>query len=254
MPDYVGERTAGFGYLHNSNSSRAAKFTMSQNQKYSNNDSSNTPEDLAGLEACLRNLSHDDQAVQIIREFAKKLGKTSQRQKVFNEKGSLIREPIYYEDVVHRGLIDPEEDSFTLLQGDIVSTDAAYFLGERITGNKYAVATSTCDLVPKRRQYAALLRVQPIRNDDPSAKQILTELLTFKSTQRMYLPRLPDDSPDVVGNALLFDGIVQIRLEDLLLATRHASLSLVGWRIFGSLVRSIMVRAGDSEIRMRSSI
>lgn len=227
---------------------------MSQNQKYSNNDFSNTPEDLAGLEACLQNLSHDDQAVQIIQEFAKKLGKTRQRQKIFNEKGSLIREPIYYQDVVRQGLIDPEEDSFTLLQGDIVSTDAAYFLGVRITGNKYAVATSTCDLVPKRRQYAALLCVQPISKDDPSAGQVLSELLKFTSTKRMYLPRLPDDSPDVVGNALIFDGIAQIRLEDLLLATRHASLSLVGWRIFGSLVRSIMVRAGDSEIRMRSSI
>jgi hypothetical protein len=70
----------------------------------------------------------------------------------------------------------------------------------------------------------------------------------------MYLPRLPDDSSDIVGNALLFDGIVQIKLDDLLLATRHASLSLVGWRIFGSMVRSIIVRAGEEEVKMRSSL
>ncbi len=38
------------------------------------------------------------------------------------------------------------------------------------------------------------------------------------------------------------------------MATRHAFFSLVGWRIFGSLVRSIMVRAGASEVRMRASI
>jgi len=51
---------------------------------------------------------------------------------------------------------------------------------------------------------------------------------------------------------VVFDGVIQIRLDDLLLATRHASLSLVGWRIFGSLVRTIMVRAGASETEMRS--
>lgn len=67
----------------------------------------------------------------------------------------------------------------------------------------------------------------------------------------MYLPRLPNDMDNVLANAVNFDGIVQVRLEDLLLATRDASLSLVGWRIFGSLIRSIMVRAGESEVLMR---
>jgi hypothetical protein len=70
----------------------------------------------------------------------------------------------------------------------------------------------------------------------------------------MYLPPFADDSSDTVGNSLLFDGIVQIHLDDLLLAQRHASLSLVGWRIFGSMVRSILVRAGEDEIKIRSSI
>ena len=70
----------------------------------------------------------------------------------------------------------------------------------------------------------------------------------------MYLPPLPGDDKTVLANAVLFDGVIQIRLEDLLLATRHASLSLVGWRIFGSLVRTIMVRAGSSEVTMRRSL
>ena len=69
-----------------------------------------------------------------------------------------------------------------------------------------------------------------------------------------YLPPLPGDADTVLANAILFDGIVQIRLEDLLMSTRHASLSLVGWRIFGSLVRTIMVRAGESEVKMRTSL
>lgn len=70
----------------------------------------------------------------------------------------------------------------------------------------------------------------------------------------MYLPPLPDDESDVIANAAIFDGMVQIRLDDLLLSRRYASLSLVGWRIFGSLIRSIMVRAGESEVNMRVSL
>ncbi len=213
---------------------------------------SNVPGNLTELEAHLQTLSHDDNALKIIQKFAMNLGKTNQRQRVFNEKGAIVREPIIYQDVLARGLIAHNEDPFILLQGDIVSTDTAYFLGHRITGIKFAVVTSTCDLVPKRREYAALLRVQPIKKDDHYAKQVLGELLKFSSTQRMYLPPLPNDPLDVIGNALVFDGIVQVRLEDLLMATRLASLSLVGWRIFGSLVRTIMVRAGESEVRMRS--
>jgi hypothetical protein len=138
-----------------------------------------------------------------------------------------------------------------LLQGDIISTDSAYFLGERLTGMKFAIATSTCALVPQRREYASLLRVEPVYTDNKDAKQVIGELLIFTSTKRMYLPRLPNDMDNVLANAVNFDGIVQVRLEDLLLATRDASLSLVGWRIFGSLIRSIMVRAGESEVLMR---
>ncbi len=98
-----------------------------------------------------------------------------------------------------------------------------------------------------------LLRLQPIRVNDSNAKQLLSEMLKFKSTQRMYLPPLPGDADDVVANAVIFDGLIQIRLDDLLVSTRHASLSLVGWRIFGSLVRSILVRTGPSEVAMREA-
>jgi hypothetical protein len=208
--------------------------------------------DLAALEHQLQTLSHDSQALDLIQAFAKSLGKTNARQRVFNASGALVRAPIFYQDVLKRGLLHSEEDAFTLLQGDIVRTDAAYFLGERIIDTRFAIATSTCDLVPGRREYAALLRLQPLSKHDPNIKSLLGELLRFGSTQRMYLPPLPEDPLEVVANVILFDGIVQIRLEDLLLATRQASLSLVGWRIFGSLVRTIMVRAGESEVRLRS--
>ena len=213
-----------------------------------------TPENLIELESYLQTLSHDIQPLAIIQSFAKRIGRTKARQRLFNASGALVRSPIEYQTLKDQGLISPEEDIFTLLQGDIVSSNAAYFFGDRLTGTKFTIASSTCDLVPGRRQYASLLRLQPITTDNPYAKQLLGEMLKFTSTQRMYLPPLPGDDDTVLANAIMFDGVVQIRLDDLLIATRHASLSLVGWRIFGSLVRTIMVRAGESEVKMRTSL
>lgn len=206
---------------------------------------------LSDLEQQLQRLSHDSHALELIQDFALNLGKTKDRQVLFGAEGVLVCKPIDYKDVLKRGLVDQTEDPFALLQGDIVSTESAYLMGERLTQIKFAIASSTCDLVPERRKYASLLRLQPICSHSPKAKQIIGEMLKFKSTQRMYLPTLPGDADDVIANAIVFDGVIQVRLEDLLLATRHASLSLVGWRIFGSLVRFIMVRAGESEARIR---
>jgi hypothetical protein len=213
---------------------------------------SDLPNDLAALEVALRYLSHDERAVQLVRSFADQLGKTKQRQQIFNAPGALVRTPIEYDAAVASGVINATEDRFGLLQGDIVSTDAGYMLGERLAGVKFVIASATCDLVTGRREYAALLRIQPITVDTPQAANLLGQLLKFQSTQRLYLPPLPQDAPDTLANAALFDGIVQIKLERLLLATRLASLSLVGWRIFGSMIRSLLARTGDGEIRLRS--
>ena len=216
---------------------------------------------LKDLEVELRELSHDTNPLKLIQDFAESLGKTANRQRIFNKRGALVQKPILYQDVLEKGLLDstdfsdlPSVDPFVLLQGDIVSTNTAYLRGERLEGMKFAIASSTCDLVPNRREYAALLRLEPIIADYPNAKELISNLLKFKSTQRMYLPPLPEDGEEVIANAVIFDGIVQIYLNDLLMAKRDASLSLVGWRIFGSLVRIIMVRAGESEIKMRTNL
>lgn len=213
---------------------------------------SDLPTDLATLEVALRYLSHDERAVQLVQSFADRLGKTKQRQQIFNAPGALVRSPLEYDVAMASGVIDATEDRFRLLQGDIISTDAGHLLGERLTRMKFVIASSTCDLVTGRREYAALLRIQPITVDTPQAANLLGQLLKFQSTQRLYLSPLPQDTPDTLANAVLFDGIVQIELERLLLATRLVSLSLVGWRIFGSMIRSLLVRTGDGEVRLRS--
>jgi hypothetical protein len=57
----------------------------------------------------------------------------------------------------------------------------------------------------------------------------------------------------VLANAVSFDGMAQVESADLQLSTRVASLSLVGWRIFGSLLRNVVARAGINEVAMRTS-
>jgi hypothetical protein len=210
-------------------------------------------ESLVALEFALKDLSHDDRAVQLIRSFAENLGKTKYRQQVFNAAGALVRSPLEYDEALAQGIIDAQEDRFQLLQGDIIVTESGYLLGERLTTMKFVVASATCDLVPGRRQYAALLRIQPITAEDPQSANLLGQLLKFQSMQRLYLPPLPQDSPSTLANVILFDGIVQVDVERLLLATRLGSMSLVGWRIFGAVVRSLLARTGEGEIRLRNS-
>jgi hypothetical protein len=141
---------------------------------------------LSALELALRDLSHDERAVEVVRQFAANLGKTKQRQQVFNAPGALVRTPLDYDEALASGTIAPTEDRFSFLQGDIVSTDAAYLLGNRLTGMKFVIASATCDLVPARREYAALLRIQPISIDTPQAANLLGQLLKFRncSTQK----------------------------------------------------------------------
>ncbi|GJD21348.1 hypothetical protein RIVM261_063040 [Rivularia sp. IAM M-261] len=119
---------------------------------------------------------------------------------------------------------------------------------------KFLIASSTCDLVENRRENAVLFRIQSITDDDKAAASTISELLRFKSTKLMYLPRLKSDTTDVIANLVLLDGVVQIRLDDLHLATRHASLGLTRWRIFGALLKTVMARTGESEVKMRTSI
>lgn len=214
--------------------------------------------DLHDLEIRLRLLSHNTDALQIIQEFAAGFKKTKQRQEVFNTAGALVQAPIFHSEALERGLITAEEDAFVVLQGDIISTEAAYFMGERLVERRFLVANSTCDLVPGRRSYAVLLPLHRIGagetlEEQERIKKLLGELLSFKSTRRMYLPPLPHDPKEVIANAVEFDGFAQGQMEDVLLAERIASLSLTGWRVFASHLRGILARTSDSEIRLRTT-
>ena len=209
---------------------------------------------LVELERRLRSLSHSEEAIQELQTFASLLSGTQERLAIWTAHNAILRRPIENEEIEALGFNTPE-DAFTMLQGDVIRTESAYFLGERVTGwPKYAILNSSCDLVPGRSSYAALLRILELRKDEEKAKEKLGTLLKFTRRDSMYIPVLPDDGPDVIGNVIQFDGICQIRSSELLLSHRLASLSLVGWRIFASFARTVIARANSREVLIRSTV
>jgi hypothetical protein len=208
---------------------------------------------LHDLEKKLRKESHRLAAVKMIRIFTLEFKNTAARQLVFNQPGALIRPPILYKEALDQGFLKPEEDKFSLLQGDVIRTNRAFHAGEKIGEDTlFVVLSPTCDLVPNRQEWTTLLRISPITKSTEDYKGFLNTLLLFKRTHSLYLPPLNND-PEILGHSVSFDGFAQIPLADALSSERVASLSLVGWRIFGSMVRNILVRAGQGEVKMRSS-
>lgn len=128
-------------------------------------------------------------------------------------------------------------------------------MGERIAGMpKFAVLNSSCDMVPGRMTHASLLRILPIRKDEERAKEKLGTLLKLSRRDSMYLPVLPNDAEDVVGNVISFEGICQTRSSDLFLAHRVASLSVVGWRTSASFTRTVMAHSNPREVELRMAV
>lgn len=117
------------------------------------------------------------------------------------------------------------------------------------------MATSTCDLVPGRRETAYLLPVEPRRPKDYADEQRLRNdpgnLMAFKTTRYLYLPPPPDDEEDVLFNVVPLDPFAQCDNRALQLAERRASMTLVGWRVFGALLRAVQIREATEEASIR---
>jgi hypothetical protein len=189
-----------------------------------------------------------------VQAFSAALSGTRERLALWNASNAILRRPIEHGEIAELGFNTPD-DAFTMLQGDVIRTESAYFLGERVTSRpKYTILNSSCDLVPGRNSFAALLRILELRRDEEKAKEKLGTLLKFTRRDSMYLPVMPDDDADVIGNVIQFDGICQIRSSELLLSHRLASLSLAGWRIFASFARTVIARANPREELIRAAV
>jgi hypothetical protein len=147
-------------------------------------------------------------------------------------------------------------ERFHVLQGDIIRTSAAFELGSRRESASYIVATSSCDLVLGRRMSALLFPIEAKRRGDyetepDKLKSDLGSLTLFLPKQQFFLPALADDDPDVLYNIAHLDPLAVISNENINLSERRASLTLVGWRMFGALTRGLLIREAEQEEAMR---
>lgn len=207
--------------------------------------------DLSSLEQVLAPLSHGDAAVVALQQALRPL-RRRQRQDFLNT--HMLRPSIRYAEL--KDQLPTGMEPFLALQGDVVRTDAAYILGVRKDRGRpsYVVATSTCDLIPKRRETITLLQVLPRRLAEYSKEFMANEiaqLTSFKQTRQFYLPPLDDDD-DVSYNVVLLDAQAQCTNASLDVIERRASMSLVGWRVFGALLRTLQVREAEGEIDIRT--
>ena len=79
----------------------------------------------------------------------------------------------------------------------------------------------------------------------------LANLVAFKSNHYFYLPPLPDDDEDVLYNVAHLDPLALCANEDVPIAERRASMTLIGWRIFGAFLRNMQVREAKEEVAIR---
>ena len=210
---------------------------------------------LRDLEADLAPLTHNTAVLERIKAFAEIIGaKSHQRQPVLNLSGVLLQPPITLTDAFMRGYA-AESDAFNVLQGDVITTQSAYFMGERLTGERrFVVLTPSCDLVSGRREHASLLSMSAITATTDKAKELLSSLTAFRRSDAMYLPPLEADlERGILGFAVSFDGVCNIGNAEIQTATRLASASLVGWRVYCAMLQSVLTRAGTDEIALRRS-
>jgi hypothetical protein len=212
-------------------------------------------EQLSSLETDLAPLTHNPEIIHRVQAFAAAIGaKTRQRQPVLNLPRVLLQAPMTYADAMKRGY-SSESDQFSVLQGDVISTQSAFFMGRRLEGQRRFVAlTPTCDLVFERREFASLLEMTPITSETDKASELLSSLTAFRRTDSIYFPPLESDlDQGILGFAVSFDKVCSIGNAEIQTATRLASSSLIGWRVFCAMLQSVLTRAGDDEVRLRRS-
>jgi hypothetical protein len=121
---------------------------------------------LEELEQQLRSISHSEEAIQAVQAFSNGLAGTKAPWRFGTRRMRLSADRSNMDKAAALGF-DTPNDQFTVLQGDIVQSEAAYFYGERIAGMpKFAVLNSSCDPVPGRTAHASLLRILSIRRDE----------------------------------------------------------------------------------------
>lgn len=213
--------------------------------------------DLEALEQELKEYSHGDTAITILKSALKGLDLPT-RQNLID--AHFVCDPIAHDAAVAR--MGKPVQKFHVLQGDVIRTESAFMAGRRQNNfPSFIITTSTCDLVVGRAAshgapaIVSLLFVEPRRlSSYPTHEKYaneLTNLLSFRTKKYFYLPALADDPEDVLFNIVHLGAIAQLENVHLPAVERRASLTVLGWRAMGGLVRSLQIREAEEEAELR---
>jgi hypothetical protein len=216
-----------------------------------------TAKHIAALTNQLQELPHDTTAARILADYLKnEFPNTVSRRDFLTTLNVLVRPKVTQDEALEHGFLQADEPGEFIIQGDIITTDSAYTLGVRREGGvKYAIANSSCDLSGDAGRVdkgsGVLFAVQPVFSINPAAVSIIGQLVGMKNNSRMFLPAFQDDDPNVSCNYIDFAAPATASFQNILNATRHASLTALGWQIFASLHRRWFTREPEFERKMR---
>lgn len=203
----------------------------------------------------LKDHSHPTRGIEILKDFAEEQVTSKNISAVIGVFENIFSYPIEFQQALARGIVT-DKDDFKFLQGDIISSNAAYYLGFRVDNSPlFAVATSTCDLSEGRRDCILLYPIKEIRAPfSPEDKQLVNNGIKFKSTQYIIIPKLPHQNEAVKYNLIDISKPHTIASNDLFNSHRMYSMTLLGWRLFGSVISFITNRAANGESALRTQM
>ncbi|GAA0510165.1 hypothetical protein [Deinococcus depolymerans] len=203
----------------------------------------------------LKNHSHPTKGIETLKKFAEEQATSKKISEVTGVFGNIFSYPIEFQQLLSRGIVT-ERDKFSFLQGDIISSNSAYYIGVRVDNSPvFAIGTSTCDLSEGRRDCVILYPVKEIRSPfSDNDKQLVNNGLKFKSTQIIIVPRFPHQNELVKYNLIDLSRPHTISSKDLFNSHRMYSMTLLGWRLFSSVMSFITNRAAAGEIAIRNQI
>ncbi|WP_291432250.1 hypothetical protein, partial [Deinococcus sp.] len=131
----------------------------------------------------LKNHSHPTKGIETLKKFAEEQATSKKIAEVTGVFENIFSYPIEFQQLLSRGIV-AEIDKFSFLQGDIISSNSAYYLGIRVDNSPvFAIGTSTCDLSEGRRDCVIIYSVKEIRSPfSDNDKQLVNNGLKFKST------------------------------------------------------------------------
>ena len=171
-------------------------------------------------------------------------GSVLSRMKFFDE--TLLTSPfVWSEDML-------PVQQFKVLQGDVVQTDLAATPFPLVAyGNDepsyFIVKPNSCFL--QRLKQVEVVRLHPVTQT--VNKRWLKQSVLMRAKRWFFLPSLPGQADDVLGNIVNFDEVSVVQTLDLENANRVASLTEFGWHIFSQLQADFYSKPSEDDYIIR---